>query len=64
MIESESFRPIGSTIDYSGQYTDVELIHRTAHAHLYRMRKMGRLFVAKTAQGNDPRRLDLLKRAV
>ena len=62
MIESESFRPIGSTIDYSGQYTDVELIRRTSHAHLYRMRKMGRLFVAKTAQGNDARSLDLLKR--
>lgn len=62
MIESESFRPIGSTIDYSGQYTDVELIRSTSHARLYRMRRMGRLFVAKTAQGNDARSLDLLKR--
>lgn len=62
MIESESFRPIEPSADYSGRYTDVELIRRTSHAHLYRMRRMGRLFVAKTAQGNDARSLDLLKR--
>lgn len=62
MIESESFRPIEPSADYSGRYTDVELIRSTSHAHLYRMRRMGRLFVAKTAQGKDARSLDLLKR--
>ena len=62
MIESESFRPIEPSTDYSGRYTDVELIRSTSHAHLYRMRRMGRLFVAKTPQGNDARSLGLLKR--
>ena len=62
MIESESFRPISSATDYSGQYTDVELIRSTSHAHLYRMRRMGRLFIAKTAPSDDARSLELLKR--
>ena len=62
MIESESFRPITAAPDYSGRYTDVELVHVTSHAKLYRMRKAGRLFIAKTANGDDARGLELLKR--
>lgn len=62
MIDSESFRPITTTTDYSGRYTDVELIRTTSHAMLYRMRKAGRLFIAKTANGADARSLELLKR--
>ena len=62
MIDSESFRPITSSTDYSGRYTDVELVHVTSHAKLYRMRKAGRLFIAKTACGDDARSLELLKR--
>ena len=62
MIESESFRPVSPATDFSGQYTDVELIHSTSHAHLYRMLRMGRLFIAKTAPNNDVRSLELLKR--
>ena len=62
MIESESFRPISPTIVYNGQYTDVEHIRSTSHAHLYRMRRMGRLFIAKTAPSDDARSLELLKR--
>ena len=62
MIESESFRPISSATDYSGQYTDVELIRSTSHAHLYRMRRMGRMFIAKTTLRDDARSLELLKR--
>lgn len=62
MIESESFHPISPTTDYSGRYTDVELIRSTSHAHLYRMRRMGRLFIAKTIPYNDARSLELLKR--
>ena len=62
MIESESFRPITSATDYSGRYTDVELIRTTSHARLYRMRKASRLFIAKTMNGNDARSLELLKR--
>ena len=62
MIDSESFRPITTTPDYSGRYTDVELIRTTSHAMLYRMRKAGRLFIAKTACGADARSLELLKR--
>ena len=62
MIESESFRPISPTIDYNGLYTDVEHIRSTSHAHLYRMRRMGRLFIAKTAPSDDARSLELLKR--
>ena len=62
MIDSESFRPITTTTDYSGRYTDVELIRTTSHAMLYRMRKAGRLFIAKTACGADARSLELLKR--
>ena len=62
MIDSESFRPITSSTDYSGRYTDVELIHSTSYARLYRMRKAGRLFIAKTASGDDARSIELLKR--
>ena len=62
MIESESFRPISEELDYSGQYTDVELIATTAHARLYRMRRAGRLFMAKTTVSNDARSLELLQR--
>ena len=62
MIESESFRPITASADYSGRYTDVELVRVTSHAKLYRMRKAGRLFIAKTANGDDARSLELLKR--
>ena len=62
MIESESFRPITAAPDYSGRYTDVELVHVTSHAKLYRMRKAGRLFIAKTANDDDARSLELLKR--
>jgi serine/threonine protein kinase len=62
MIESESFRPISAELDYSGRYTDVELIATTAHARLYRMRRAGRLFMAKTTVSNDARGLELLQR--
>ena len=62
MIDSESFRPITASADYSGRYTDVELVRVTSHAKLYRMRKAGRLFIAKTANGDDARSLELLKR--
>ena len=62
MIESESFRPISAELDYSGRYTDVELIATTAHARLYRMRRAGRLFMAKTTLSGDARSLELLQR--
>ena len=62
MIESESFRPISPEIDYSGKYTDVELINVTAHAHLYRMRRAGRLFMAKTMCEDSAKAIELLKR--
>ena len=62
MIESESFRPISAELDYSGRYTDVELIATTAHARLYRMRRAGRLFMAKTMVSDDVRSLELLQR--
>ena len=62
MIDSESFRPITASADYSGRYTDVELVRVTSHAKLYRMRKAGRLFIAKTANGDEARSLELLKR--
>ena len=62
MIDSESFRPITAATDYSGRYTDVELVRVTSHAKLYRMRKAGRLFMAKAASGADARSLELLKR--
>ena len=62
MIDSESFRPITPATDYSGRYTDIELIRTTSHATLYRMRKAGRLFIAKTANAGDARSLELLKR--
>ena len=62
MIESESFRPISAELDYSGRYTDVELIATTSHARLYRMRRAGRLFMAKTTIGDDARSLELLQR--
>jgi serine/threonine protein kinase len=62
MIDSESFCPISTAIDYSGQYTDVELIRTTLHGRLYRMRRQGRLFVAKTTVNDDARSLELLKR--
>ena len=62
MIESESFRPISAELDYSGRYTDVELIATTAHARLYRMRRAGRLFMAKTTMSDDARSLELLQR--
>ena len=62
MIESESFRPISAELDYSGRYTDVELIATTAHARLYRMRRAGRLFMAKTTVSGDARSLELLQR--
>ena len=62
MIDSESFRPITAATDYSGRYTEVELIRATSHARLYRMRKAGRLFIAKTASGDDARSIELLKR--
>ena len=55
MIDSESFRPITASADYSTRYTDVELLRTTSHAKLYRMRKAGRLFIAKTANGGDAR---------
>ena len=62
MIESESFRPISAELDYSGRYTDVELIATTSHARLYRMRRAGRLFMAKTTMSDDARSLELLQR--
>ena len=62
MIESESFRPINKELDYSGCYVDVELVRATQHARLYRMRRSGRLFMAKAAVGDDARSLELLKR--
>lgn len=62
MIDSESFRPITASADYSGRYTDVELVRVTSHARLYRMRKAGRLFIAKTANASDARSIELLKR--
>ena len=62
MIESESFRPISPEIDYSGKYTDVELINVTAHARLYRMRRAGRLFMAKTIREDRSKAIELLKR--
>ena len=62
MIESESFRPISAELDYSGRYTDVELIATTSHARLYRMRRAGRLFMAKTMVSDDARSLELLQR--
>lgn len=62
MIESESFRPISAELDYSGRYTDVELMATTAHARLYRMRRAGRLFMAKTTVSDDARSLELLQR--
>lgn len=62
MIESESFRPISPEIDYSGKYTDVELIGITAHARLYRMRRAGRLFMAKTMCEDSAKAIELLKR--
>ena len=62
MIESESFRPISAELDYSGRYTDVELIATTSHARLYRMRRAGRLFMAKTMVSDDVRSLELLQR--
>ena len=62
MIESESFRPISPEIDYSGKYTDVELINVTAHARLYRMRRAGRLFMAKTMCEDSAKAIELLKR--
>ena len=62
MIDSESFRPISPEIDYSGKYTDVELINVTAHAHLYRMRRAGRLFMAKTMCEDSAKAIELLKR--
>lgn len=62
MIDSESFRPITTSADYNGSYTDVELFHATSHTKLYRMRKAGRLFIAKTTGGDDARSLELLKR--
>ena len=62
MIDSESFRPLNMPTDYSGRYTDVELIRSTSHARLYRMRKAGRLFIAKTTCTNDARSTELLKR--
>ena len=62
MIDSESFRPITASADYSGRYTDVELVRATSHAKLYRMRKAGRLFIAKTAINSDARNIELLKR--
>lgn len=62
MIESESFRPISAELDYSGRYTDVELIATTAHARLYRMRRAGRLFMAKTVREECARDIELLKR--
>ena len=62
MIDSESFRPITASTDYSGHYTDVELVRVTSHAKLYRMRKAGRLFIAKTVNTSDARSIDLLKR--
>ena len=62
MIESESFRPISAELDYSGRYTDVELVATTSHARLYRMRRAGRLFMAKTTMSGDARSLELLQR--
>ena len=62
MIDSESFRPISPEIDYSGKYTDVELINVTAHARLYRMRRAGRLFMAKTMCEDSAKAIELLKR--
>ncbi len=62
MIDSESFRPITPSADYSGRYTDVELVRVTSHAKLYRMRKAGRLFIAKTVNKSDVRSIELLKR--
>ena len=62
MIDSESFRPITASADYSGRYTDVELVRATSHAKLYRMRKAGRLFIAKTPHTPDARSIELLKR--
>ena len=62
MIESESFRPISAELDYSGRYTDVELIATTSHARLYRMRRAGRLFMSKTMVSDDARGLELLQR--
>lgn len=62
MIDSESFRPITASADYSGRYTDVELVRVTSHAKLYRMRKAGRLFIAKTVNTADARSIELLKR--
>lgn len=62
MIESESFRPISAELDYSGQYTDVTLVRATSHARLYRMRRAGRLFMAKAPASDDARSLELLKR--
>lgn len=62
MIQSESFRPISTEIDYSGKYTDVELINVTAHARLYRMRRAGRLFMAKTMREDSSKDVELLKR--
>lgn len=62
MIESESFRPISPEIDYSGKYTDVELICVTGHARLYRMRRAGRLFMAKTIREDSAKDVELLKR--
>ena len=62
MIESESFRPISAELDYSGRYTDVELMATTSHARLYRMRRAGRLFMAKTMVSDDARSLELLQR--
>ena len=62
MIESESFRPISEELDYSGRYTDVELMTTTSHARLYRMRRAGRLFMAKTTMSDDARSLELLQR--
>ena len=62
MIDSESFRPISPEIDYSGKYTDVELINVTAHARLYRMRRAGRLFMTKAMREDSSKDVELLKR--
>lgn len=62
MIDSESFRPVTSSVDYTSLYADVELLRTTSHAKLYRMRKAGRLFIAKTVNTADARSIELLKR--
>ena len=62
MIDSESFRPISAELDYSGRYTDVELIATTSYARLYRMRRAGRLFMAKTMCEDSAMAIELLQR--